>query len=522
MSSEFSFNLVDEPWIPCLDQTGAPVELSLREVFAQAHQLQALAGDSPPVTVALHRLLLAILHRVFGPKDEDAWVALWAAGQWDVQAINTYLDAWRHRFDLFSATKPFYQAADSRVKPKSVISLSHDRASGNNPTLFDHHTEDKGETLTPALAARILVAAHAYGLAGLSGIKQKFTDGACAGGTIFLIQGDTLRQTLLLNSVQYPPQGDQFLHTQHDAPAWEMDDPYVPERAFPLGYLDYLTWQNRRVLFFPEKIAENSVVRTMTMGPALRFDSSLLDPMKNYRADEKLGPIAISFSENRVFWRDSATLFAFHEKLDGAARPPVTFGWLRYLIEEMGVPKKHDIYRTKALGMSKKQAKVFFFREEQMPLPLAYLTDGELVRQLHDALQKTGAIAFDLVQTARLMGMYLQLANFDDRVWHKEWQGLNVNAKGSISDWVAHTGMERTYWSRLDISFQSFMVDLAGDPQQATIAWYDQLRTAAWAAFDQAAGSMGNDGRSFKAAVRGRSYLNYRLKEGLPNLEEAK
>ena len=235
MSSYFSFNLVDEPWIPCLDEAGTPVELNLRDVLTRAHQLRAIAGDSPPVTVALHRLLLAILHRVFGPKDEEAWVALWQANQWDAQAISGYLAGWRHRFDLFDVTRPFYQAADSRVKPKSVINLSHDRASGNNPTLFDHHTEATGESLYPGQAARWLITGQTYGLAGLSGISQKFTDGTCAGGIIHLMQGDTLKQTLLLNATLYPPRSDQFLHTESDTPAWEMDDPFAPERDIPLG-----------------------------------------------------------------------------------------------------------------------------------------------------------------------------------------------------------------------------------------------------------------------------------------------
>lgn len=514
MTPSFSFNLVDEPWIPCLDRDGNPVELNLREVFAQAHRLTGVVADSPPVTVALHRLLLAILHRVFGPEDEEAWVALWEAKQWDTEAINTYLNEWQHRFDLFDAQYPFYQAADKRVKPKSVISLNHDRASGNNPTLFDHHNEEGGESLSPAQAARSLVAAQSFGLAGLSGITQKFTDGTCAGGTLFLVEGDSLRTTLLLNLIQYPSRNDHFeIHSSEDQAAWEMADPFKPERTEPLGYLDYLTWQNRRILFFPERRGGDVVVRTMTMGPGLRYDPSTLDPMKNYRFDQKLGPIAISFSENRVFWRDSATLFTFSDKLDGEARPPANLRWLNYLISEMSVPNKRDTYRTQAVGMSKKQAKVFFFRQEQLPMPLAYLADANLVTTLHNALQKTGGIAFDLVQSARLMGMVQQVANVEEGGWQKQWGSLNPNAKSAINDWIAHTGMERAYWSSLDIPFQAFIVDLAEDQEQALIGWFAQLKSAATAAFEQAAACVGSDGRSFKAVVRGRGYLDYRLSE---------
>lgn len=522
MSEYFSFNLVDEAWIPCILPDGAAVTLNLHQVFEQSHQLTAIIGDSPPVTVALHRFLLAILHRVFGPEDEEAWVDLWQEPAWDMDELNAYLDEWRHRFDLFDPKHPFYQASDKRMKSKSTISLSHDRASGNNPTLFDHHTEVGGETLFPAQAARLLLAGQAYGLAGLSGIKQKFTDGNCASGIIFLVQGNDLRQTLLLNMIKYPPRNDHFeVHTHRDIPAWEMDDSLMPERTYPLGYLDYLTWQNRRILFQPEETPDGIVVKQMTMGPALRYEPTLLDPMKNYRKHDKLGYLSLSFREDRTFWRDSATLFTFRQDEASAAHPPATLHWLRWLVEEMGYPQQRDTYRTLALGMSKKQAKVFFFRQEWLPMPVKYLVDDELVAKLETALFNAGTIAFDLIQVARLMGMHLQEAKVDEK-WQKQWASLNVNAKGDINNWITHTGMERNYWAALDLPFQALIVDLVKDLDGALATWYAALRQAALAAFALAESCTGEDARAFKAVVKGESYLHYRLNEVLPNPEKEK
>ncbi|MDX1520211.1 MAG: type I-E CRISPR-associated protein Cse1/CasA, partial [Anaerolineae bacterium] len=317
MIQEYSFNLVDEAWLACVNLEGDTEILSLRQVLLQAHQLKLLAGDSPPQTAALHRLLLAILHRIFGPEEMDDWQDLWQAAQFNADDLNDYLDEWQPRFDLFDAERPFYQAHDERVKPKSVISLSHDRAAGNNATLFDHHTEDEGEILTPAQAARALVTAQAFGLAGLAGIKgATFTDGTCASGINFLVEGDNLKQTLMLNMIMYPPDNDIFTHTEDDAPAWEMENPFNPDRAVPLGYLDYLTWQNRRILFEPETFGSEVMVRSMTMGPALRLDMptlNTLDTMKHYRKDEKLGPLSTNFSEDKVLWRDSATFLSFRD-----------------------------------------------------------------------------------------------------------------------------------------------------------------------------------------------------------------
>lgn len=511
-----SFNLIEEKWIPCVRVDGASDTLNLRDTFAQAHQLRTIAGDSPPVTAALHRFLLVILHRVFGPEDEKAWADLWQKDMLDMVALDAYLDKWKHRFDLFDKEHPFYQAADARVKSKSIISLSHEYASGNNATLFDHHTEDGGEELMPAQATRILITAQAFGLAGLSGIDQKFTDGTCAGGILFLVQGDTLKETLLLNMIQYPPDNDQFkVHTNKDAPVWEMDDPFSQNRSLPHGYLDYLTWQNRRVLFEP-----GVIVSKMTMAPGLRYDPDLLDPMKNYRIDEKLGHLAMSFSENRVFWRDSASFFGFNASWLGKARPPATFRWLRELVGEK-LLEQHQLYRILGLGMSKKQAKVFFFRQEQIPMPLDYLTNELLVEKLDVALSKTGTIAFDLVQAARLMGMYRQLPKVDEKGWQKQWSSLNPNAKAAINDWITHTGMEHNYWTGLDISFQTFVIKLAQDEEEALSYWHEHLHRAALDAFEQATAGIGSDSRSFKAIVHGQNYLDYRLSETLPRTEKS-
>ena len=511
MTQQYSFNLVDEAWLPCVNLQGNTEVLSIRQILVQAHQLKSLAGDSPPQTAALHRLLLAILHRVFGPKDVDDWDNLWQAVQFDANDLNSYLDEWQPRFDLFDAEGPFYQAPDKRVKPKSVISLSHDRAAGNNATLFDHHTEEEGEVLTPAQAARALVAAQAFGLAGLAGIKgATFTDGICASGIIFLVEGDTLKQTLLLNMVMYPTDEDIFAHDDEDSPAWEMDDPFEPDREIPLGYLDYLTWQNRRILFEPETIGDEVMVRSMTMGPGLRMKPDILDTMKHYRKDEKLGALSTNFSEDRVLWRDSATFLSFREMDE--LKTPKTFAWLRYLVSEK-ILKRQEIFRAAALGMSKKQAKVYFFREERLPLPLAYLSDDSLVNMLADALDRTASLAFDLVQVVRRVGMFLQ----DPEADSKKWGELNRNTKTDINNWVAYTGVERHYWANLDIPFQTFMVDLAQKEREAMMRdWFSILQRTANNAFEQATQYVGTDGKSFKAVERGRGYLSYRLNEIFP------
>ncbi len=118
-----SFNLIHEPWIPCPRRTDhAPLLVGLREVFAQAPRLAQLAGLAPTVTFALHRLLLAILHRSRnGPRTTWEWGAIWHAGAWDLQAINRYLATWHARFDRFDDS-PFYQT--ERLDPQACTDVT--------------------------------------------------------------------------------------------------------------------------------------------------------------------------------------------------------------------------------------------------------------------------------------------------------------------------------------------------------------------------------------------------------------
>ena len=58
-----AFNLLDEPWIPVRRIDGHLDEVGLLELFREASHIEGVAESSPPAFVALHRLLLAIVHR---------------------------------------------------------------------------------------------------------------------------------------------------------------------------------------------------------------------------------------------------------------------------------------------------------------------------------------------------------------------------------------------------------------------------------------------------------------------------
>lgn len=143
-----TFSLVDQAWLPCERLDGTFVPMSLADTLGKSESIRRLTDPSPLVTAALHRFLLAILHRNFGPASADAWGVLWRRGRWDQEALTRYLTKFRDRFDLFDEVQPFYQARNldfHRAGP--ITDLVREAASGNNATLFRSFTRRRAKCL---------------------------------------------------------------------------------------------------------------------------------------------------------------------------------------------------------------------------------------------------------------------------------------------------------------------------------------------------------------------------------------
>jgi CRISPR system Cascade subunit CasA len=500
----FSFNLIDQPWIPCLRLDGTRDELSLHDLIAQAHQLHEIRGDSPLETAALHRLLLAVLHRVFGPKGWTAWNQLWQRGQFDMSRLDAYLGRKqvRQRFDLFDSKRPFYQSRDPRVSEKSIISMVLEMASGNNATLFDHSTEDGNVALTPAQAARALITSQAFGIGGLSGLPDKFTDAPCAKGIIFLASGDTVFETLMLNLVRYDGE-DPIPNDPDDCPSWEMDDPFQPERTQPKGYLDYLTWQNRQIWLFPEQSENGIVVKGMCWAPGLRLDADSTDPMKQYIVDEQEGLHPLLFRSDRALWRDSATLFRWNDK----NKPPKVVKWLADL-SQRGVLGADRQYRLMALGMAKDRASLDFFRAEALPLSLSFLTLGGRIGDLATALESAEKVGRLLRSTTFILARLILNPKLTNEALKSD---PRKEERERVQPLAASWGTERYFWSGLELHFHRLVQDLPQDSPAALKAWRGQLRRAARAAVKQAEDYAGADRRAQRAVVQARDEFAFGL-----------
>lgn len=504
----YSFNLLDQPWIPCATKDGRTEELGLRGTLANAHELRGVQGDSPLETASLYRLLLAVIHSALrGPKTKKEWTALWRAGQFDMHRFDEYFEKWHSRFDLFDKERPFYQVLGNHDgRDKSSNDVMPDVASGTNATLFSHAVDEQSIVLSPSKAARTLMVMQTMSIAGGWGMAPRESSDAPWGrGVVFLTEDETIFHTLMLNLFKYPD-NQVMANTQDDVPAWEAENPFKPQREQPLGYLDFLTWQNRRVSLIPEENPAHPIVKAMKISQGLKLKADVLDPMKHYRIDEKKGYLFHRYSEDRSLWRDSATLF----KVRNAAitRPPHAFAWLAELAEDEAI-QKHQTYRFMALGMSNDQAKIDFYRHETFPLPLKYLQDDLSVGKLAMALTVAENTGRALWNAGNQLAVLVVSPNSDG----KAWKDINKLTKEDGKKLFRHWGAERFFWGKLEIPFYEFLQALPVHPESALDHWCKTLQQTAWDALASAEGMAGESIHALKAAVKARGVLAVELKK---------
>ncbi|WP_242423541.1 type I-E CRISPR-associated protein Cse1/CasA, partial [Frankia sp. EI5c] len=401
------FDLTVEPWIEVVDD-GRVREVGLREALMGADRWAGLAVADPLETVAVLRQVLVpvVMDAVGVPGDRAAWARRFARGRFDdadVTRIGDYLDTHADRFDLFDARRPFAQVAGLRTlkdETKPVSLLLSRLASGNNVPLFSARTENDPPSLSPAAAARALLAAHCWdtaaiksGAAGDPQAKAGKTTGNPTGplGQLGVVvpMGATLFDTLMLNLPTLPAGARR----SDDCPQWRSPESATASwqvRA-ARGRLDLLTWQARRVRLIPEADAAvpgGVVVRRVVLCAGDRLDGPVhdLEPHTAWRQvkEPKKGdpPVRpVRHQPGRAAWRGLAGLLAVHGPTAEKVSAPALMQQVADLQADGYVPEDFPL-RVLTVGVSygTQSAVVDDVIVDEIPLPVAALAADSRVR----------------------------------------------------------------------------------------------------------------------------------------------
>ncbi|KES03760.1 CRISPR-associated protein Cse1 [Streptomyces toyocaensis] len=367
-----SFDLISQPWIQVLRKDGSQDELSLSQVFAQASDVRRVLGDLATQEFALVRLLLAVAHDALdGPDDIDEWAELWEDPDC-FAPVQAYLEEHRERFDLLRPATPFLQTPILRTTKDEVFSLNRIVADVPAGEPFFSTRLPDVDRLTFAEAARWIVHVHAY---DTSGIKTGMVDDdRVKGGKVYplgtgwagglggiFVEGDTLRETLLLNLVAADTEELGF--SPDDRPAWRRE-PCGPgsDGRSATGLRDLYTWQSRRVRLHHDADGVHGVV--LGYGdPLVSRNMHRLEPMTPWRRspaqEKKLGqsPVYLPLEHDpaRSAWRGIAALLADRlEESGGTEGPsrlrPRILEWVARLVTE-GHLSRRFLVRARVAGV---------------------------------------------------------------------------------------------------------------------------------------------------------------------------
>jgi hypothetical protein len=236
--------------------------------------------------------------------------------------------------------------------------------------------------------------------------------------------------------------------------------------------------------------------------------------MKTFLQGEK-GYNSLRYEKNRSLWRDFATFMKL--KNPGKNHPPQNFRWVSDLFAD-GYISQNKLLKVMAIGMANNQAKIEFIREEHQPLPLAYLSNFELVESISSALQLTELIAHQIsIAIFNLARIILKPATTDNEMdEEKTVVKMELAKRDNSRDEEAKRvgklakswGIESFFWSRLESHFYILLRDLPSESENAAKAWQEVLFTTARDAFGQAENYVGADRRAHRARVFAREQFD--------------
>lgn len=484
------FNLIDKAWIPVVRKLDSKrVELGIRDVLLQAKEIVVIEDPSPLVTAALYRFLLAVLYRaVEGPTDIDQAKVLFKAGL-PADKINAYLERWRDRFWLFDEKHPFFQIPDFEPKVwRAWTVLAAEHNADNAKVLFDHVDVTRPDAVTPAAAARWLLATQTFSVsAGKSELSHTGT-APSATAAMILPLGRHLEDTLLLNLV---PQNRAVLAS--DLPVWERKPETVPslkagaERNIT-GYADRYTWRTRSIRLRGE--ADGSVSTLAFASSVENATKASIDPMLGYRIDDKNGKLPIQFRE-RGLWRDFDSLLPDDMKL----APEV----IEHATALTRFDRKRFPRSVMVLGQSNNKAKIEFWRLERFALPEALMGERSIRTEIHQLLADAEANQQALWRACKSFARDLLS------------RGERDPDGKDISRFVEQMPVSAAYWSTLEAAFHDVLrhYTFDSDPDAIRLDWLKVVRSTLRHAWRQHAASVStSDAWAIRALVRAEAHVN--------------
>jgi hypothetical protein len=260
-------------------------------------------------------------------------------------------------------------------------------------------------------------------------------------------------------------------------PAWERQKATRCDKRMPEGYLDYLTFRGRNIRL----LESEGVVDHILIACGDSYEEFFKEPFVPTLTDKK-GEKALNLSLERLFWRDSDTLFRYDER--GFAISPLA-QLLNISNKKISNRKIRRHYNLLAYGsiVNKNPLYHLLYVKESLPVPLPLLENVVPRKTLEEGL----ALCEDGNRTLKFA-----IKRFAD---HLDMEPGGVRSKA-----------EALYWQLLDTPFRKFLTNI--DQKEALEQWREIVTQAMKEAYRKATmGIMTDKARGIEAIALGERSL---------------
>ena len=352
---EMEFNLLEEPWIRVLCRDCTVQEVSLTQALLQAHEYTDLAGELPTQDAAVLRLMLAVLHAVFGRVDAEGdpveiintttavrqWKSLWQLGHLPERPIREYLETWHDRFWLFHPSRPFWQVPEAKIgiefDAKKLNGEVSQSGNEERVRIFSSYSGAEKESLSYAAAARWLLYINGYDeRGGRPKAGNKPRPGVAWLGQIgfVAVKGKTLFETLMQNFTLL--QDGEKSYTEPN-PIWEQETVKTEQSTeipMPTDAAQMLTLQSRRIILKREN--GRVIGHILVGGDYIQAENAFAEQMTIWRRSSQKG-LTTYFPQQhdaaKQMWREFPSFFE--------GREPGVIRW-NILLQNRGVLNRRE------------------------------------------------------------------------------------------------------------------------------------------------------------------------------------
>lgn len=390
------FNLIDESWICVRTDKCMIKQVSLKELFFNAHHYLEFAGESKPQDFAILRLCLALMHTIFSRYDVEgkdiaidkpntmlnSWKLMWEQKNFPKEPINRYFDKWHDKFWLFDDTNPFYQSIALKEKKEELKKIKEQNKTTKNTktkndedikeddiinnskligTIFQSNNKirmfadrkEEGINLSYAEAARWLLHLNCFDdtAAKIPGTRKVPKRAYVGQLGLIAIKGKNLFETLLLNFTVKEDKDKSKIRSQN--PYWEKENKnsnFNNLIAIPNNQAELLSLQSRRIYLIRKN--KKVIGYYVSGGDYFEEEDIYIEQMTlwTYGSPKKQSSphfMPKKHSPLKKVWQEFGSIAAFSDstenRTDIGKRVPGVISWIQWLFTHNFIHENYSL-----------------------------------------------------------------------------------------------------------------------------------------------------------------------------------